>query len=96
MSNSYATCKILIENGAEINCLDNDNRTPLMLGSKLGNLKCIELLLSHNCEIDQVDCHGNTALHHGSEGSGVCANAILKSNQVHQADISHQNAKGQT
>ena len=96
ISNSYETCKILIENGAEMNCQDNNKRTPLMLGSKLGNLKCVELLLSHNCDIDQVDCHGNTALHYGSEGSGVCANAILKSNQVHDADISHQNSKGQT
>ena len=62
--------KFLIDNGAQISVLDNEKRTPLMLGAKLGNVKCVELLLSHSCDIDQVDSHGNTALHYGCEGSG--------------------------
>ena len=96
ISNSYESCKLLIDNGAQINALDNDKRTPLMLGAKVGHVKCVELLLSHNCEIDQVDCHGNTALHYGCEGSGECANVILKSNQAIDADISRQNNLGKT
>ena len=96
MSNSYESCKLLIDNGAQMNALDNDKRTPLMLGAKVGHVKCVELLLSHNCEIDQVDYHGNTALHYGCEGSGECANVILKSNQAIDADISRQNNLGKT
>ena len=96
ISNSYESCKLLIDNGAQINALDNDKRTPLMLGAKVGHVKCVELLLSHSCDIDQVDSHGNTALHYGCEGSGECANVILKSNQAIDADISHQNNLGKT
>ena len=96
MSNSLECCKILIDNGAQINARDFENRTPLMLASKSKNLSCVELLLSKNCDIDSTDVLGNTALHYSCEGNGSVANAILKSSQAINLDVSHQNRRGQT
>jgi ankyrin repeat protein len=96
MSNSVECCKILIENGCDVNSRDDKMRTPLMLACQFQNLKCIELLLSTGCDLDLVDKIGNMALHYGCEKDGHAANVILDSASFVDTNVSRQNNKGKT
>jgi len=57
--------KILIENGADVNCEDNHGYNPLMHIIKAendNNLKIINYLVEHGADINKADKHGNNAL----------------------------------
>ena len=65
-NNNYAL-SCLIDSGANVNALRNDNRTPLMLACESGNL--VNCLLQKGANVDFQDNDGQTALYHaiGSE-----------------------------
>jgi len=53
----------LIEKGADINTANTDGQTPLIVASKLGEEKTVELLLSKKANVFHRDKHNSTALH---------------------------------
>ena len=59
----------LIASCADVNELNNDKQTALMLAAKNGNWNVIAALLEHNADIHAVDTKGNTALFY-AVGSG--------------------------
>ncbi len=58
-----AFAKYLLENKAEVDCLDWDNRTPLHIAAKSKNLELIQLLLVNGANPNIVDCLGKVPLH---------------------------------
>lgn len=57
-------CKILIENGDDINALDTNNDSPLILACIANKFEIIELLIAHDASIDIVNNNGKTCLHY--------------------------------
>ena len=53
----------LLENGADINAVDNDGLTPLHWACKLGNTGAIRRLLDAGASVHATDHSGNTPLH---------------------------------
>ena len=52
-----------IDNKANIECKDNEGRTPLLLCAELGNLNLVYRFISYGAEFTETDEEGNTALH---------------------------------
>ncbi|EGC30229.1 hypothetical protein DICPUDRAFT_158053 [Dictyostelium purpureum] len=55
--------KLLLDNGADVNCKTQGGATPLHRSSFCGSLKNTKLLLECNAKIDEQDSDGMTALH---------------------------------
>ncbi|EWS73035.1 ankyrin repeat protein (macronuclear) [Tetrahymena thermophila SB210] len=51
--------KYLLEKGANINCLDQSGRTPILMASNWSNQKVVDLLCSFNADLNK------TVFHHG-------------------------------
>ena len=71
--------KILLENGAVVDYIDNNGLTALMLAARNGQLPVAELLLSNGADINVQDKRGLTALMHAvSFGHEQTVEIILK------------------
>ncbi|MEO1093395.1 MAG: ankyrin repeat domain-containing protein [Cyanobacteria bacterium J06638_28] len=53
---------LLIDAGADVNWIDGEGVTPLILAAFKGHLEIVELLLAHNADPTVVDQWGRTAL----------------------------------
>jgi ankyrin repeat protein len=66
-SESFAICKTLIKSGSNINTTDSKIQTPLHYACSKGDLKVVELLLTHSKRPEEdnnvQDMLGSTALH---------------------------------
>ena len=67
-SNEEAACRILIEIEADVNCIDSNQRTPLMISCHRGYVQIARLLLEKNAHLNARDNHRRTALHYASQG----------------------------
>lgn len=57
------TVQCLLEHGADPSATEPLNRAPLLhIASERGCLDMVELLLTYNADLNQVDSRGNTAL----------------------------------
>lgn len=54
--------KKLINNGANINLVDNDEQTALHVAAANGNIKVAKLLIENGANVSSVDNYGWTAL----------------------------------
>ena len=61
--NSFRSCKLFIEAGAEVNLISKSGYSPLHLASENGASDIVELLLSHKAVADVPNHKGQTALH---------------------------------
>ncbi|BFZ03468.1 hypothetical protein BsWGS_06507 [Bradybaena similaris] len=57
-------CKVLIDNGASVNCRDGDGKTPLMMAASNGCVNMLQMLLNNGTDVSDKDNKGNTALLH--------------------------------
>lgn len=55
--------EILIENGADLNTLSNDNKTALHLAAYYNYYDLCSFLVANECELNVQDVSGKTALH---------------------------------
>ena len=55
-------CKLLINQGADIDLADADNKTPLMFAIKLKNIEICEYLINNGASMELFDGDGNNAL----------------------------------
>jgi len=60
--NYFEGVKILLQAGASIDILDNENRTPLHRGSFGGNVDIVKELIQKGASLELEDNEGNTAL----------------------------------
>ncbi len=62
---------VLLAEGADINSVDENGNTALMLASKIGNPRMVKIILAHEPMIDQKNSQGYTALMIASEQGQV-------------------------
>jgi ankyrin repeat protein len=75
---NYEIAKILIENGADINIVDNEGWTPLMRVASMGDKKITELLVQNDARIDIVNNFSETAIVHSAIANCTqCLKAII-------------------
>jgi ankyrin repeat protein len=75
-SKTYAV-QILIEKGASVNVVTNDNKTPLHWASERGNLKTVALLIEKGASVNAVTTDNHTPLHRASECGNLKTVALL-------------------
>jgi hypothetical protein len=63
-SGHFDVVKILIEAGAQVNALDRDSVSPLILAANLGNLDIVRILIQHGADLNQTDRMRSSALHY--------------------------------
>lgn len=53
---------VLLAGGAEIETIDENGNTPLMLASKIGNLRMFRIIMAHNPNLNTRNKNSETAL----------------------------------
>eukprot|EP01034_Spumella_vulgaris_P007887 gene7887-10046_t len=64
LSGHAETCRKLIAQGDDVNPLDANDDSPLILACIARKLKVVELLAQHNATVDIVNLNAKTALHY--------------------------------
>jgi ankyrin repeat protein len=59
----YECVSVLLDSGADINCVDQTGRTPLHLAAWFGHNEIAKLLLSKGASFEQIDNFGRAPLH---------------------------------
>ena len=62
ISIDLVSLNVLLSEGADIDTLDAEGNTPLMIASKIGNPRMLRIILVHNPDVDAVNNYGETAL----------------------------------
>lgn len=63
----------LLDSGANINLVDNDEHTALHIAAANGNVKVTDLLIKSGANVSSVDNYGWTALHVAAENGFYCS-----------------------
>lgn len=58
-----AMCELLLERGAQVNCLDDDKNMPLHHAAAIGSVPSVQVLLGGGADIEARQANGLTALH---------------------------------
>ncbi|KAI8498788.1 hypothetical protein Bbelb_232410 [Branchiostoma belcheri] len=61
----------LLKQGVDVNCVDEDEDTPLHFAAYGGHVGVVELLLKAGAQVDSRDLHDNTPLHEAAKGGHV-------------------------
>jgi len=69
--NKIDCVKYLIEHGANVDIVDNDDHTPLCDAARYGHYDIVRYLLFNGASIDKSDNHGYTPLHLASLNNHV-------------------------
>lgn len=82
---------VLLAEGANVDTVDRNGNTPLMLASKIGNPRMVKIILAHNPDINAKNTEGNSALMIASEyGQYHIANELINKG----ADVYARNNRG--
>ena len=72
---SLEICKLLLNIGADVMCLDKEGNTPVHWAARAGHIEVLRLLLVRNCPLDVQNDDGETPLHlamrAGDKGAGA-------------------------
>lgn len=60
---------LLIKRGADVDAVDEEGRTPLMIAARCGHVKIAKALLEHGCDTLAVDATGRSAFRHAVEAA---------------------------
>ena len=71
--------RLLINHGAEIDALDENDCTPLMFAAMQNHPHCVNELLSHGADFTKSDFNGETALSLAVNGGSKMAQRVLES-----------------
>lgn len=55
--------KLLVDAGADVNCLDKETSTPLHIAAAKNRIFCLKELILHTANINAKDMNGRTPLH---------------------------------
>lgn len=87
--------KLLKEAPNLLNCCNDRGQTALMFASTLNRVKCCEVLLESNVDVNKQDCAGNTPLHFARDitvaqglverGASVSWKNVLGRSPLHEA-----------
>ena len=90
---SYLTATSLVNGGAKVNALDNDEsrRTPLHLAAAYGNAHTASLLITHGANLEAKDGMGMTPLFHAVFGDSLEAVKLLLERGANARARDHRN-----
>lgn len=63
---------MLIENGAELQCRNSSQETPLHIMARRGRLDCVVALISNGADVNAVCQDNRNALHCAIEVGALC------------------------
>lgn len=72
-----AMCELLLDRGAQVDCVDDDLNTPLHYGSAAGSVSSIKMLLRNGADIEARQIHGLTPVSWASHKGNLEAIEIL-------------------
>lgn len=76
---NFEIVRILIENGADINIVDNEGWTPLMRASMAGDAQIVDFLLTKGATAENINSVGESAIIHATLADcDLCIDAIFK------------------
>lgn len=84
---------VLLAEGAEVDTVDADGNTPLMIAAKIGNPRMMKIILAHEPDVNRKNNQGLTALMIASENGQLHIAEQLMNNG---ADIAAKNPQGLT
>jgi ankyrin repeat protein len=58
----YVSINVLLSDGTDVDTVDQEGNTPLMVAAKVGNLRILDIIFSHNPEVNAQNNNGSTAL----------------------------------
>ena len=92
-SGSGDSAKVLIEAGARVNIVNDNNLSPLHLAATHGVADIAKILLDHEAEVDTVNSADQTPLHAAcGHGNVDMVDLLLE----HEAEIEHRDKDGMT
>lgn len=71
-------CILLVTYGADINCMDNSEKTPLHKAVIAAKLNIVEMLLRQDAYVNAQDATKNTPLHYASTRDSQLCDLLLK------------------
>jgi len=83
----------LLANGAEVNSMDKEGRTPLHHVAFLGHIETAKVLIDHGANVNAMDDEGETPLHLAAEGGWP---EIIKLLLDADADVNAKSKEGNT
>lgn len=94
--------EMLIARGADLNAVNRQDETPLILATQAGDIKIVKLLINSGADLSLVDNFGEAAVHHLAEsgdediallliGAGADINTVdeMENTPLHYAARSH-------
>ncbi|KAJ5076858.1 cyclin-dependent kinase inhibitor 2c-related [Anaeramoeba ignava] len=69
--------RYLVENGANLNIIDNNGLTPLMIAVDSQSYDMVEFLLSHGANVDAFNEYGETCLHKVIDQNSKIAHLLM-------------------
>ncbi|KAH7305391.1 ankyrin repeat-containing domain protein [Rhexocercosporidium sp. MPI-PUGE-AT-0058] len=86
----------LLQQGACVNAVDYERRTPLIYATMAGSWEAVELLISLGAKIDLVDCEGRSALHYAGrmDHTGRICQLLLR--KCSKEIVNQQDLEGNT
>ena len=80
---NFEIAKILVDNGANVNIVDNEGWSPLMRASLAGNKEIVELLLKNGAKAHLLNSLNESALIHATTSKCVeCINQIIENGNL--------------
>lgn len=84
---------VLLAEGADIEIVDENGNTALMIASRIGNPRMVKIILAHSPDVNRQNAEGNSALMIASEhGQFYIAGQLVR----YGADVSSKNNSGLT
>jgi ankyrin repeat protein len=81
----YISINILLSDGVDVDTVDQQGNTPLMVAANVGNPRIMDIVLSHNPQINKKNNDGTTALMIAAKTGQLHA---VKDLTAHDADLS--------
>lgn len=89
----YTSINVLLSDGTDIDTVDQQGNTPLMIASKVGNTRILDIILSHNPDINKQNNNGTTALMIAAQTG---QNHVVRKLVKHGANLSDRDQDGNT
>ena len=86
---SKQTLQPIIDHGADINAINEDDLTALMIACQKGNVEAINVLLNAGGDSNVTDTMGSTWIHHAA--GGICSKVTLQAIIDRSADVNATN-----
>ena len=89
----YVSINVLLSEGTNIDTVNQDGDTPLMVAAGVGNPRIIDIILSHKPDVNLQNKNGETALMIAAKTGQL---EIVKKLVIHNATISMSDKNGNT